>query len=211
MARNHFKQRIVGGLVLVALGAIVIPFLLDMHQGGEWWGAGNIPKKPDNGFVTRVLPLDKWSNQAQTDLAKGEKQLSTVPAQEAAPASPAAQQSQSSSQPAAPQPLSAAPPPADSVAATSAPSPAGVSAAAVGGQEGWVVQLGSFSNQKNADELAARLHDKSYRVFVERIAQGNQTVYRVRVGPQRQRAAAEAVRDRLESELQLKAMVMPLP
>jgi DedD protein len=205
VARNQFKQRIVGGLVLVALGAIVIPFLLDMHQGGEWWGTGNIPKKPDNGFVTRVLPLDKWSKQAQTDLAKGEKQLSTVPAQEDTPASPAAQQSQSSSRPAA------APPPAEPVTATSTPSPAGVSASATGDQEGWVVQLGSFSNQKNADELVARLREKSYRVFVERIAQGNRTVYRVRVGPQRQRAAAEAVRDRLASELRLKAMVMHLP
>ncbi|MEJ2567023.1 MAG: hypothetical protein P8141_13890, partial [Gammaproteobacteria bacterium] len=88
MDRNHFKQRIVGALVLVALGAIVIPFLLDMHEGGEWWGKGNIPKSPANGFVTRVLPLDQWSKQARSAMTDASQQLDAVPAH--APATPGA-------------------------------------------------------------------------------------------------------------------------
>jgi len=200
--RNRFKQRLVGGLVLVALGAIVIPFLLDVHQGSEWWGTGNIPKKPDDGFVTRVLPLDERAKQAQTDMAEGAKQLGTVP--EHAPAAAAPQSPQVTSPP----PTAPAQPDKAAVAPTPGTTPASVAAH----KKGWVVQLASFSNQKNADDLVTKLRGQGYRVFVERVAaQGGQAVYRVRVGPEGQRTAAEGVRDKLAHELHLKAMVLPLP
>lgn len=202
MERNHFKQRLVGGLVLVALAVIVIPLVLDMHQGNEWWGRGNIPKKPDNGFVTRVLPLDEWSNQAQSEMAEGSKQLGTVP-DHAAAAQPQASP--------VPAPPSADDPAAQSSTPVTSKPPANPPAEAGDETQGWVVQLGSFSNQKNADELVAQLQNKAYRVFVEKISQGGQTVYRVRVGPQRQHADAEAIRDKLARELQLKAMVLHYP
>jgi len=204
--RNHFKQRIVGGLVLVALGAIVIPFLLDMHPGEEWWGKGNIPKKPDNGFVTRVLPLDEWSKQAQVDLAKGSQQLDAVP--ERAPAAPTPDQAHAPS-PSEPAPPAAPAQPSAPETSTPVATPQGIGG--TGGTEGWVVQLGSFSNQKNADELREKLQKMAYHVFVERITQDGQTVYRVRIGPQRQRSDADTIRDRLARELQLKAMVMHFP
>ena len=201
MEHSRFKQRIVGGLVLVALGAIIIPFLLDMHQGEEWWGAGNIPKKPSNGFVTRVLPLNDWSKQAQTDMANGSKQLDAVSDHLSAPTSGASTT-----------PASAA---ATAPVATtqSRPSDSAASSTAVKNDdaEGWVVQLGSFSNQKNADELMGRLQKKAYRVFVEKIAQDGHTVYRVRIGPQSQRTDAEAIRDKLARELHLNAMVLHFP
>ena len=202
MERSHFKQRIVGGLVLVALGAIVIPFLIDVHQGDEWWGKGNIPKKPANGFVTRVLPLNEWSKQAQTDVAQGAKQMGSVPPHP--PAAPAAGQFRESGHPAPGMPVPAVP-------SVAQPSGLADSLPIAGGAEGWVVQLGSFSSQKNAEELMGQLRKKGYRVFVENIMQEGQTVYRVRLAPQRQRADAEAVRDKLAHELQLKAMVLHIP
>jgi cell division septation protein DedD len=195
--RSQLKQRIVGGLVLVALGAIVIPFLLDMHQEDQWWGKGNIPKKPDNGFVTRVLPLEEWSQSAQSDLNEGAKQMNAVPP--AAPPSQGAGQAPASAQPPPAVQLNPIPP---SVA--TAPSSAG------GDIEGWVVQLGSFSSQKNAEELRERLQKKAYRVYVENIKQDGQTVYRVRIGPG-QRADAETIRDRLAHDLRLKAIVLHIP
>jgi len=189
-------------LVLVALGAIVIPFLLDMHRGGEWWGTGNIPKKPDDGFVTRVLPLDERAKQAQTDMAEGAKQLGTVP--EHAPVAAVTQSPKVTSPP------STAPAQPDKAVGVPVQSTTPASVAA--DKKSWVVQLGSFSNQKNADDLETKLRSQGYRVFVERIAaQGGQVVYRVRVGPEGQRAEAEGMRDKLAHELHLKAMVLPLP
>lgn len=188
MEQGRFKQRIVGGLVLVALGAIVIPFLLDMHQESEWWGNGNIPQKPDNGFITRVLPLEEWSRQAESELKEGSAQLNAQ-----APVRPTEQQ------PAQPAPKQK----------TIAPSPAAPAVSAV--KAGWVVQLASFSNAKSAEELRDQLRQKGYRAFVERLDQGGQAVFRVRIGPEAQRASAEAIQTRLERELKLKTMVMSYP
>ena len=210
MDRKHFKQRVVGILVLVALGAIVIPFLLDMHPGKEWWGTGNIPKKPDNGFVTRVLPLNNWAKQAQSELAQGKKQIDSI-----SPHTPAKSDAKQP-QPSTPQ----------EKAQTSATTPSPVQAAGTGNaatvvdaspiaksenMEGWVVQLGSFSSQKNADELSGKLRKQAYQVFVDEITQDGKTIYRVRIGPQRQRADAEKIRDKLVHELQLKPIVLHVP
>lgn len=213
MERSQIKQRIVGGLVLVALGAIVIPFLLDMHQADQWWGKGNIPKKPENGFVTRVLPLEEWSNQAQSELAEGTRQLNAH-----APAAKGAGQSPPPpvTAPQAPTPSPSLAPATAAVASKPASAPSSTPAAAMtsgaeAGLEGWVVQLGSFSSEKNAEELRERLQKKGYRVFVEHIKQGGQTAYRVRIGPEQQRAAAEAIRDQLVHDLKLKAIVLHIP
>jgi len=192
--RIRNKQRIVGGLVLVALGAIVIPFLLDMHKEDQWWGKGNIPKKPDNGFVTRVLPLEEWSKQAQSEL----EGVAVPPKVDAPSPSPAvAPVLQTSVPKTVPTPPSPPVTPAASGAATAV--------------EGWVVQLGSFSSGKNAEELREQLLKRGYRVFVDQIKQGGQAAYRVRIGPEQQRAAAETIRDQIEHELKFKAIVLHIP
>lgn len=174
--------------MLVALGAIVIPFLLNMHEEDQWWGKGNIPKKPDNGFVTRILPLEEWSKQAQSEL-----EGVAVP-----PPSPAvAPALQTSTPKTIPTPPSTSASPVVNGAATAV--------------EGWVVQLGSFSSEKNAEELRVQLLNKGYRVFVDQIKQGGQAGYRVRIGPEQQRVAAETLRNRIEHDLKLKAIVLHIP
>ena len=210
MERKHFKQRVVGILVLVALGVIVIPFLLDMHPGKEWWGNGNIPKKPDNGFVTRVLPLNNWAKQAQSELAQGKKQIDSISPH--TPAESDAMQPQPSTPQETAKTNTTAPSPAQAAGTGNAAALADTSPIAKSKNvEGWVVQLGSFSSQKNADELSGKLRKQAYQVFVDEITQDGKTIYRVRIGPQRQRADAERIRDKLVRELQLKPIVLHVP
>lgn len=182
-----FKQRIVGALVLIAIGAIVLPFLLDTHRDGQWWGKDNIPPKPDDGFVTRVLPLDAWAQQTQNSLV----QAKAVPEQAPTPP-PVAEAADAAA---------VAPPP---VAAT--PVSASVSAAT-----GWLVQLASFSSAANAEELRQRLQAKGYRVTIEVLKQDGQPIYRVRVGPEEGRAAADTLRERVERDFKLKGLVLHAP
>jgi len=181
-----FKQRVVGGLVLLAIGAIVLPFLLDMHRDDQWWGKANIPPKPADGFVTRVLPLDSWAQQTQSDLAQ------TNPA----PSPPVPDK--------VPSPAGVPTPPA-------APPVATPVSAAVPGPQGWLVQLASFSSAANAEELRQRLQAKGYRVTVVALKQEGQPIYRVRVGPEAQRAAAEGLRERVARDFKLNGLLMRLP
>jgi DedD protein len=55
------------------------------------------------------------------------------------------------------------------------------------------VQLGSFSVRDNADRLVRDMTAKGFTAFVSPIKSGGRDIYRVRVGPTRDRAQAEAL------------------
>jgi len=61
----------------------------------------------------------------------------------------------------------------------------------------WIVQVGSFSLQQNAQNLRNRLRQGNFSAYVEPVRVSGQTMYRVRVGPQNSRAASEQMLTRL--------------
>src|SRR5215469_7816938 len=115
------------------------------------------------------------------------------PAPLAAP--PAASATPTPAAPAAPQPAST---PASSPPLTSAPSahppstagaaPAAAAAAREEGSQSYSVQLGSFSSRANADRLARQVRAQGFTVSVSQGSSGH--LYRVRVGPAHDHAAA---------------------
>jgi DedD protein len=61
----------------------------------------------------------------------------------------------------------------------------------------WAVQLGSFSNQGNAERLAADLRKQGYAAFLSQLQTGSGALHRVRIGPQEDRDSAESVAAKL--------------
>ncbi len=74
---------------------------------------------------------------------------------------------------------------------------------------GWAIQLGSFVSEDNARRLLDKLRAAGYTAYLERHREGTSTVFKVRVGPERQRADAERLRDRLEREFASKGILRP--
>lgn len=74
----------------------------------------------------------------------------------------------------------------------------------------WAVQLGSFSSQANADQLAAELRQQGFAAFLSRLETPDGELHRVRVGPQRDRDSAQAMVTKLERAGQ-KGQVVPHP
>jgi len=74
----------------------------------------------------------------------------------------------------------------------------------------WAVQLGSFSNKDNAETLAADLRKQGYAAFLSQLATDKGQLHRVRIGPQKDRASAEAMASRLE-KVGHKGQVVPHP
>lgn len=64
---------------------------------------------------------------------------------------------------------------------------------------GWAVQVGSFSSRENADRLVRSLKLKGYGAFITESSSRGRKWYRVRVGPERNRAAADAIAARLRA------------
>lgn len=208
------KQRLVGAAVVVALVVIFVPMLLhNPHGRGRWFGSPRVPPRP------------AWDLKAPADLAQAPQMapsVSTPPARlivsgtaggvppassaTAAPAHPAP------SPAAAPVPAQVpSPPPASATGGAQPTVPPTPATAAPTGLHSWVVQLASLTSEANALALRDRLRKRGYTTFVERVRIGRQSVYRVRVGPELDRARAEALRQRLQTQQKLSGIVLSYP
>jgi DedD protein len=65
--------------------------------------------------------------------------------------------------------------------------------------DGFVVQLGAFSDAGNATRLAAKVRENRFKAYTQVVSTANGERTRVRVGPYPTRAAAEDARERLKS------------
>jgi len=183
------KERLTGAIILVALIVLLVPEVL----------TGPIRSAPRAVAVTpsgEGAPLRSYtinlSDEAHPRNAAAGSAAPVPPVPlEAAPASaPPVEAAPRETRPAAapqgaPPPEPSAPPPAKRVTtpATSGP------ASGEGGPGGWVVQLGSFAQHANAERLARQVRARGFKVSVSQESSGRR-LYRVRVGPGQDRAAA---------------------
>jgi DedD protein len=85
------------------------------------------------------------------------------------------------------------------------------SALPAGRAGGWAVQIGAYSHKADATALRDKLRKAGFDGFVDDVRSGGRTLWRVRVGPQTQRADAEKVRRDLQSKLKLGGVVVTVP
>lgn len=74
---------------------------------------------------------------------------------------------------------------------------------------GWMVQIGSFSAQNNAQQIAAKLKTQGYPAFVSPVKVNNKTLYRVRVGGLSDRGSAEVTLQKLRGAYSGATIVAP--
>src|SRR3972149_2841821 len=203
------KERLVGAAVIVILAVIFIPMLLDDTEDQEVViTETNIPPKPENmplppSVDERIIPAD--SNFSSR----------IIPVQE----EPAVEEVE---EPVV-QKTEEAVPPAEKKETTSPKSAqtAGQKSAAAAGKNdepatnvgvsAWVVQLGSFSSEKNAQELNQKLKQAGFRSFVEPLKQNNTTSSRMRVGPELRRSDAQIIKEKLKSTMQIEGIIVHYP
>jgi cell division septation protein DedD len=64
---------------------------------------------------------------------------------------------------------------------------------------GWSVQIGSFASRENADRLVHELKARRFSAFVSESTSNGRKLFRVRVGPEPDHAAAQTLATRLRS------------
>ncbi len=188
------KERLTGAIILVALIVLLVPELL----------TGPIKSAP-RAVVTSAEepPLRSYTinlgDDARTHSAAAQPE-SAVPQPLAAGGNAPAQgkdtPAPATSAAAAPAVVAAPPPPPPPAAATLT-TPAAPAAAGEGGAA-LVVQLGSFASRANADRLAHQLKQQGFTASVSQGTTGRH-LYRVRVGPVHDRAAATQLQSKLQA------------
>jgi DedD protein len=217
------KERIIGAVVLVAVVVLVVPVFLDgPPQDAETVSERiKLPGQESDGTRTVVLDRDRkkpvperdgagTATSAPADVA-GQAPV-VEPTREEPPQNPPQRGAETETEP-EPQPVAATP--AEEAEAPSAPAeaqsePEPVAVAARSSTGMWAVQLGSFSNADNAERLAAELRQAGFAAFLSTLPTANGELHRVRVGPQRDREAAETMLARLKSAGQ-EGQVVPHP
>ena len=194
------KERLVGAAVLVLLAAWLVPWVLDGPEGGA-----------EAPVSSLQLPSAEEPMPMRTQTLKlGDAPEPTVEPATAPSVTPPAEHVAATPEPPKPEPESHDDEPkleAEStlVAANvkaEPPKPAAASTAppkqeAVAGD--WTVQLGSFEEEANARRLAQRVGTFGYKAEVSSSKNGARTLYRVRVGPQATKAAADAAASALRA------------
>lgn len=220
------KERIVGATVLVVVAVLVVPVFLDGPPADAPGESDMIERRIDlpgqesaDGVRTVVLDRDRSeplpaNRPADEQPAAGESESepaaadSPPPEEAEAPAAAPPAEADTPAVAASEDASEAEPPPA---AVDDEPEAPPVQARPSRSATGmWAVQLGSFSNQANAERLAAELRQQGFAAFLSRLETPNGELQRVRVGPQRDRESAEAMAARLERAGQ-KGQVVPHP
>lgn len=165
------KERIIGAVVLVVFAVLVVPVILDGESG------------PPTMVSERVtLPGQENEDRQQQTIVLERDRSQPVPASRQ-PTAVAEPQAERQVQTVAERSAPAAP--------AAAPNPAPEANESVTGM--WAVQLGSFSSKENAERLAADLRDQGFAAFLSQLETNSGALQRVRIGPQKDRAAAESI------------------
>ncbi len=83
--------------------------------------------------------------------------------------------------------------------------------AAKGKPGGWAVQLAAVSSQSDANALRDKLRANGFDGFVDSVQSGGKRLWRVRAGPQTQRADAQRVHDQIKAKLAIDGNVVSVP
>ncbi|MBC8025800.1 MAG: SPOR domain-containing protein [Steroidobacteraceae bacterium] len=208
---SRAKQRITGAVILVAMFVMLVPALLT-GPANERGKDNETPAAPDEaGLRSYTIDIDAPAKPAQTTQAPlAAVELPTpsaatpmaVPGEAAAPEPTPVDSATTAPDVVAPMAIAPVPTPVSPPAHTStapASAPRGDSQPVVKPIPGgaFAVQLGSFSDRDNASRLVREMTAKGFAAFVAPITSNGRELYRVRVGPARDRAAAEALATQL--------------
>jgi len=208
------KQRLVGAIVLISLAVIFLPMLFTGSGEQEQKFESSIPAEPvyeiKSPQVSVPLPLP---SKTPEPVALREPVAQDPPAEaEAKPKEAPTPTNTAKADAEKPQPPAAEDGKPEPKAKTPAAMPIKAASEIKSSDvTGWVVQVGSFSQKANAEKLRDKLRKLDMASFVVTGISDNKTVYRVRVGPEINRADAEKIQAKIKEKTKLNGLVMKYP
>ena len=183
------KQRLVGALILVALGVVFWPIIFVEPGDKAVAHQARIPPRPEV-VTTPIAVPDMAGLRASPERAVPAE---TEPVEPPAPVidKPAAAPT------VAPQP----------VERTRSEAPQKLALDADGVPVAWILQVASVSSADKADQLRQRLLKMNQKAYVKKVRRGDKNLYRVYIGPKFERAALEKTKVQIDAEFGVASMI----
>ncbi len=182
---RSLKERIIGAIVLVFFAVLVVPVFLDgpSTDAEIITESVSLPGQNDQTRKSQTIVLERDRTEPVPTAANNGGSNNKPAATQTKKNRPAAEKKPTSG------PAKSQTKPADNKTLAAKVSPTGM----------WAVQLGSFSNQANAERLAADLRRQGFAAFLSQLQTESGQLHRVRIGPQNNRDGAETIAAKLIS------------
>jgi len=204
---RHLKERLTGATVLVIFGVIFIPMVLNNPTETQDTVRTVLSPKQNTEYQSRIIPVERESvleyklPSIQVDSGNFIERPKPVISATEEPESDNA--------------------PAESNVIISSNlrnnidinelTETKIIQKSVEGLSAWIVQLGSFSEQSNAESLVSKLLVKKYPAYIDEITDNSESVFRVRVGPELNREDAEKLQQTLVSQTGIEGIILSYP
>ncbi|HGY4614620.1 TPA: cell division protein DedD [Proteus mirabilis] len=196
---SKFQNRLVGAVVLVAVGVIFLSTLFDgdkKYNEDQFASIPLVPKPGDEQDIESIAPIEQTTtpstpsegaseamiSEAVTGVEQPQVSTPEVSEPQVAPSTPVVEPPKVVNPPVEPP---TTPPPA--VSETTAPK-----------GEAWVVQLGALKNAAKVEEIIAKMHLSGYPVYTVPARPVSGKVTRIYIGPNASKAELQAMLPRLK-------------
>ncbi|UZJ45630.1 SPOR domain-containing protein [Marinimicrobium sp. C6131] len=182
---SGLKQRLVGAIVLIAIGILVVPSILRDRQVEPVSTQTLIPDRPAEETMVFEAPTAPDNIEPAP-----EPDTMFMPEDTSQPVVDSLEEAQS-----------------EAVAEPSVPE-TGASTADVDERTAWVIQVASFRDPETARALRDRLQADGYRAYVRSASTDAGAVSRVFIGPKVSRSEAESTKAAIDRALKVDALIL---
>ena len=209
--KEDLKQRLIGALILVALGVIFWPIIF-VDPPEDPVRPMSIPPRP----AVDTSPVAQPSAESLRASPERGDDSETIAAGEAALGGPVAAEQQKApdaiaGSPAAEVDPAPAKPAGDngvSVPRTRLEAPVSPELDADGVPIAWILQVATVSSESKAEALRSALLAVDEKAYVKRVRRGGKSLYRVYVGPKFERSRLESLKPRIDAEFKVESLIV---
>ncbi len=204
---NVLKQRLVGALILLALGVVFWPIIFVEPGAPSGSTVREAPPPPaidtspvpppDRAGLRVAAPHDEAQRAALGDAMPVDALPDANSPGDATGSSAAVEETPSPAVAALPEPGSTR---------TEAPQPTTLDEQDI--PVAWVLQVASVSEAQRADALRAQLVELGHKAYIKKVQSAGKTLYRVCIGPKVEKARLEAIRGGIDTQFGVKSLVV---
>ena len=205
---NILKQRLIGALILVALGVVFWPIIFVEPEGPGGLPGARIPPPPAVDSSPIEPPDTAGLRQAPEVVAQREARAEEAAA--LAEAEPAVVLPEPEPEPEPEQAIVAESEQravAEPTRSTRKAAPESPQLDAQGIPVAWLLQVVSLSNKSRAESIRDDLIADGHKAYVKPIKSADRTLYRVYIGPKFERAQLERIQGEIDRQLGVKSLV----
>jgi DedD protein len=186
------KQRLVGALILLALGVVFWPIIFVQPPEKATGPQQTIPSRPSVSTVAVEAP-DSAGVRASPEISvQEEEEVPQVPVAVEIPTEEPEEEAADAEQ-------------EPDVIRSRSPEQLAIDSDGV--PVAWILQVASVSSAHKAEEMRRRLIDMELKPDVKPLHSGGKTLYRVYLGPKFERAKLEALQAKIDKEFGVTSMV----